>query len=319
MNNSPDNRQKYKYLFGPVPSRRLGLSLGIDLVTPKTCSYDCLFCEVGRTTAMTVERKEYVPAGDILAEFADWHGRGGNADYITLAGSGEPTLHSRFGFIIKELRRMSSIKTALFTNGSMLHMPDVRRDAAFADVAKVSLSAWDDRSYGLINRPHPALGFEDVVLGIGAFRSEFKGELWLEVFVLAGVNDNERDIGRIAAITKGFHADKIHLNTVARPPADKSAVAVDGARLKKLAELFSPEAEVIAGFASGIKCARAISDAEVLAMIARRPCTARDVADAFGVETEATQETLNGMLQNGQVTSERRGKDVYFLVAPTSR
>lgn len=132
--------KKYNHLFGPVPSRRFGRSLGIDLTPYKTCSFDCIFCQLGKTTVKTLERREYVPAAEVIEELDDWIKSGGEADYITLSGSGEPTLHSRFGEIIEFARGASSIPVALLTNGSTLGIPEVRAAAAKADVVKISLS-----------------------------------------------------------------------------------------------------------------------------------------------------------------------------------
>ena len=151
----------YKYLFGPVPSRRLGRSLGVDLTPHKTCSLDCVFCQLGRTTEKTIARQEYVPTDKVLAELAEWLDRDGQADYITLSGSGEPTLHSGFGKVLEFIRSKSVIPAVLLTNGTMLQLPEVREAAACANVVKISLSAWNQASYEWVNRPHNQLRFED--------------------------------------------------------------------------------------------------------------------------------------------------------------
>ena len=180
--------QKYHYLFGPVPSRRFGRSLGVDLTPRKTCTLDCVFCQLGRTTDKTMTRKEYVPVDAVLAELAAWIKENGKADYITLSGSGEPTLHSGFGEVLQFIRSHSSIPAVLLTNGTLLHLPEVQEAACHAHIVKVSLSAWDQASFGWVNRPHPELSFHQVVEGQKAFRARFKGQLWLEVFLVAGMN-----------------------------------------------------------------------------------------------------------------------------------
>ena len=152
-----------KHLFGPVPSRRFGRSLGVDLTPYKTCSLDCVFCQLGRTTNKTVTREEYVATDAVIAELDEWLKRDGHADYITLAGSGEPTLHSRFGEILEYIRKKSIIPAVLLTNGTMLQFQEVRDAAACANIVKISLSAWDQASYGWVNRPHQQLRFDQLI------------------------------------------------------------------------------------------------------------------------------------------------------------
>ncbi|MDY7035834.1 MAG: radical SAM protein, partial [Thermodesulfobacteriota bacterium] len=172
----------YRYLFGPVPSRRFGRSLGVDLNPYKTCSLDCVFCQLGRTTKKTITRREYVPTESVLSELHEWLNEDGRADYITLSGSGEPTLHSRFGDVLQFIRSQSTIPAVLLTNGTMLNLQEVREAAACADVVKTSLSAWDQPSYIWMNRPYPQLRFDHLIEGQKAFRAQFNGQLWVEVF-----------------------------------------------------------------------------------------------------------------------------------------
>jgi wyosine [tRNA(Phe)-imidazoG37] synthetase (radical SAM superfamily) len=139
--------ESYRYLFGPVPSRRLGLSLGVDLNPVKVCTENCVFCQVGRTTELTAERREWVPTAEVLAEFDRWAAAGGTADYVTLSGSGEPTMHAGFGEVLRRVQATGRYRTALLSNGSLMWRPEVRRDAAAADVVKVTISAWDEASF----------------------------------------------------------------------------------------------------------------------------------------------------------------------------
>ena len=237
---------EFHHLFGPVPSRRLGRSLGIDLVPLKTCSFDCVFCQAGHTTCHTLERKEYVSVREVLDEFDAWLAAGGAADFVTLSGSGEPTLHSRFGDVLEAVGARCDARRALLSNGSLFHLPEVRAGAAHADLVKVSLSAWDEATLAAVNRPHAGLTIEAIVSGLTAFRTEFSGELWLEVFVLAGVNDSPEGIRQIAGVAKSIRPDRVHLNTVVRKPAERSARSVSAATLEAIADLFTPRADVIA-------------------------------------------------------------------------
>lgn len=173
---------KYKYLFGPVPSRRLGRSLGVDLTPFKTCSLDCVFCQLGCTTHKTIQRSEYVPVADVQSDIEAWLQTGVKADYITFAGSGEPTLHSGLGEILGFIKEKTPIPTALLSNGTLFSNSEVRSAAQKADLVKLSLSAWDQASFEQVNRPHPDLKFKEVLEGYKVFRDEFKGRLWVEFF-----------------------------------------------------------------------------------------------------------------------------------------
>jgi len=190
----------YKHIFGPVPSRRLGRSLGVDLTPGKTCTFDCVYCQLGRTIYKTLRRKEYVPSQQVTNEFQNWLRQRVEADYITLSGSGEPTLHSQFGDLIQEIKSRAETPVALLTNGSLLCDVDVARAASPADLVKVSLCAWNQESFEAINRPHPDVVFGDVVSGIHRLRQRFNGELWVEVFVVPGLNSEPEQMEQIAEV-----------------------------------------------------------------------------------------------------------------------
>jgi len=295
-----------------VPSRRLGRSLGVDLVTLKTCSYNCVFCQVGRTPHTTRERAEYVPVADVIAEIKDWLDAGGSADVITLSGSGEPTLHLRFGEVLERIRSLTTIPTVLLTNGSLLHLPAVWEGARHASIVKVSLSAWDQTSFEIVNRPDPGLRFEDVVAGLRRFRAEFSGELWLEVFALGGVNADEDGMRRIAAIARGIRPDRIHLNTVVRPPAEATAVPVSVAALERLAGLFAPRAEVVASFKPDSKLEWQATEQDVLGLLRRRPCTVEDASGSLDIRPERLQRIFDRFVAEGSIAMERRGDAEYY-------
>ena len=299
----------FHYLFGPVLSRRMGRSLGVDLVPLKTCSYGCVFCQLGQTTVCTAERREYVPLADVLRELDTWHQEGGRADFVTIAGSGEPTLHTGFGRVLDWIRSTTEIRSALLTNGSLLCMPEVRADARRADVVKASLSAWDQASYERVNRPHPSLRFDDLVAGLSAFRSQFAGELWIEVFLMAGINDREEDVRRIAQHVVGIKPDRVHLNTAVRPAAEAYVKPLPEAALKALARLFRPEGEVTASApARSTGLAHAADrdvqgvDESVYGLVTRHPGTAADVAEALGLDLQDAIDRLERMAEEGRVT-----------------
>jgi len=304
-------RSTCKYLFGPVPSRRFGLSLGVDLVPRKTCTLDCVFCEVGPTTRLTVERKEYAPVAEVERELKTWLAEGGAADVISVTGSGEPTLHSGFGEILRFIKSEIKIKTILLTNSTLLHLPEVRRSAAGADIVKATFSAWDENSFRALARPHPDLRFASLLEGLKSLRAEYEGRIWLEVFVAPGINDALAQIGKIAELAGTLQADKIQLNTAVRPTAECGVSPVDEKKMREIAGLFRPKAEVIAKYSGNVSSQKADRNA-VLAMLRRRPCTVGDVSASFGLDIAYTKNMLHEMLADGLARVEQRGDDEYF-------
>jgi len=307
--------RKYQYLYGPVPSRRFGRSLGVDLIPHKTCSQDCIFCQLGRTTNKTISRQQYVPIDAVLAELEGWLRVDGKADYITLSGSGEPTLHSDFGHVFEFIRSRTRIPAVLLTSGSMLWLPEVRSAASHAHIVKVSLSAWDQNSYNWVNRPHSGLDFNGLVEGQKAFRSKFKGELWMEVFLMTGINSSISDVCKIAALARQIGPDRIHLNTSIRPPAEDFAAALSTERLGSLVHLFHPVAEVIAVFDAKERVETHATKEEIHAMLLRRPCTAWDIAKAFGMHVNEVFKYLGDLLQEERIRSERINRSMYYTAS----
>lgn len=303
--------QLYKYLYGPVPSRRFGLSLGVDLTPFKTCSFDCVFCQLGRTPQKTVARKEYVPVEAVLEELQSWLETGENADYITLSGSGEPTLNAGFGKVLQFLKGRP-IPSVLLTNGSMLMLPEVRESAACADIVKVSFSAWDQGSFEWINRPHPQLKFSDLKNGLKMFRAQFAGKLWIEVFIMLGINSSPENVKKIAAHIKEIGPDHIHLNTVVRPPAEEFAAAIQQTQMASLAGLFDPPAEVIAEFNVNSEKHIMATEDSILAMLQRRPCTTAQIVGVSGMHIMEVSKYLGDLMRNGRIQEKRKKGDVYY-------
>jgi len=299
------------HVFGPVPSRRLGRSLGVDLVPFKTCTYDCIYCQLGRTTRKTLERKEWVPMDAVLEELK--RKLVYRPDYITLSGSGEPTLHSRVGEIIGHIQAMTDEPVAVLTNGSLLWQPQVRAELALADVVLPSLDAGDASRFSFINRPHTSLSFDQVVEGLIAFRREFTGQYWLEVFLLAGYTAILADVDRIATLATEIRPDRVQLNTVARPPAEDFAMRVGPEELACLARRFNPPAEVVAERPSRpCRKSRKSSADTVLDLLRRRPCTADDVAQGLGLNRLEVLKRLERLVTQGAITSSRHAGQVYY-------
>jgi len=313
----------YKYLFGPVPSRRFGLSLGVDLVPRKTCTLNCVFCEVGPTTCLTIDRKEYIPTSEVERELTEWcagpaspkrsEASGGKADVVSVTGSGEPTLHTGFGDILAFIKNKIRIKSVLLTNSTLLYLPDVRRSAASADIVKVTLSAWDEDSFRKIARPHPDLCFALFLEGLQLFRREYSGTIWMEVFIVPGMNSDLEQVKAIAKLARTIHPDRIQLNTAVRPTAESRVGAMPEHFLNEISVLFEPKAEVIAKFTGTGSGKENIDQSAILAMLKRRPCTADDVASAFSLDINDTQAILRKMVAGKMIRKEIRNGDEYFI------
>jgi len=266
-----------RYLFGPVPSRRLGRSLGVDLVPFKTCSYDCIYCQLGPTTCKTIERKAWVPLDAVVAQLQER--LSSKPDYITLSGSGEPTLNSQVGEMIANIKTLTDIPVAVLTNGSLLWIEEVRRQLLGADLVIPSLDAGEETVFQTVNRPHGQIAFEKMLDGLVALRQEFRGAYWLEVMVVGGCTDTVAQIEKLAAAVARIRPDRVQLNTVTRPPAEKTAAAVSPKRLDQFCSFFQPRAEVIADFRRIHQEAEFVASRnEVLDMLQRRPCSVADIA-----------------------------------------
>jgi len=310
-----DSAKKQSYLYGPVPSRRLGLSLGVDIVPAKVCTLDCIYCQLGRTTDKTVQREAFVPLDAVLHELSEKLARGLKADFITISGSGEPTLNAQFGELIDGIRQMTRIPVALITNGTLLYREDVRRDSSKADVVLPSLDAGDEQTFQRINRPHTSISIEKLVLGLCRFREEFDGQIWLEVFFVDRINTDAQQIANIKKLIDRIRPDKIQLNTAVRPTAEPGLRKLDADRLQQIAAQFGERCEVIADFAAARLGKHIENKAEsVLSMLKRRPCSLDDICSSLGMHRNDAIKYVTHFQQRGLVNSEQRGGIVFFKV-----
>lgn len=303
-------------VYGPVPSRRLGRSLGVDLVPFKTCTHDCVYCQLGPTTRKTVCRVHWVDARAVAREVADR--LDSDPDVIALAGSGEPTLYAGLGKVVDGIKATTDVPVAVITNGSLLGLPEVQHDFAHADVVLPSLDSTDEATYQRVNRPHDSLSFDGLVDGIAAFRGGFSGQIWLEVMLLEGVTGTEEEVARLAALARLVAPERIQLNTVVRPPAESSARPVPPERLVVFASAFSPRAEVIVG-APALQSDQEATTGDVLALVARRPCTATDVAAGLGVHQNAALKTLTALVKRGEAVRREHEGGVFYAAADNVR
>jgi wyosine [tRNA(Phe)-imidazoG37] synthetase (radical SAM superfamily) len=236
-----------RFVYGPVASRRLGQSLGIDPIPLKVCNWNCVYCQLGRTRPVTNERKIYHPPAEILGELREVLERlsPDDMDWITVVGSGEPTLNAGLGSLLQGIKDLSQKPIAVITNGSLLYLPEVRQDLLLADAVLPSLDAGSAELYKKINRAHPDITFERLVSGLATFRKEYEGKLWAEVMLLKGLNDTEEALSDLARVLEDVRPDEVHLNTPDRPPAEPWVEPTDAEGMMRARALLGDVARVV--------------------------------------------------------------------------
>jgi wyosine [tRNA(Phe)-imidazoG37] synthetase (radical SAM superfamily) len=301
-----------KYLFGPVPSRRLGLSLGVDLIPPKTCSYDCLYCQIGKTTCKAIEPSAYVPVEAVVAELDEALVKV-QPDYVTFSGSGEPTLHLGLGQLIAYVKERTGAKVAVLTNGSLLYRPEVRERLLKADMVMPTLSTVQEETYRAIHRPHEGLNVPLLIEGLKSLKKSYKGLLFIEVMLLAGFNDKDGEIEALRQVILEIAPDRVQLNTVVRPPADAKAIPLDRKKLEYIKRVFGECAEIIVRAPlRGKQHFQGILSAAVLEMARRRPVTVEDVAGALEAPLLDVGQTVEALVNKGELRRQTHiGKDYY--------
>ncbi|MDB9822283.1 radical SAM protein [Deltaproteobacteria bacterium] len=303
-----------EYIFGPVPSRRLGLSLGIDLIPPKTCTYNCLYCQVGRTTCLIMEPEAFVPVSKIIGEL-EMVLQKVHPDTITLAGSGEPTLHSEIDQVISSIKGTTDTRIALLTNGSLLWREEVRNRVSGADLIMPTLTTVFEDTFRTIHRPHDGLELPLIIEGLKELRKEYEGLIFLEVVLLSGINDGEIELEGLKKVIQEISPDKIQLNTVVRPPSDPRAMSIDMEKLEDIKKYFGERAEIIAGKLSNKISGKHQSMVDVIIEMAkRRPVTGDDIAKVLDTTPEETARLLKGLLVKGAIKKQEHGMEIYYIV-----
>jgi len=263
-----------KYIFGPIPSRRLGKSLGIDPVPLKTCNWNCVYCQLGRSAPLTLERGEYVPRHELLAEVEQTLAayRPGEIDWVTFVGSGEPTLHSGLGWMVRQVKALTDLPVAVITNGSLLYLPEVRDELSVADTVMPTLDAGSARLYRQINRAAPPFSFEKLAEGLYRFRQMYYGKLWIEVMLIHGLNDTPEALQELALALKAIQPDQVHITLPVRPPAEAWVRPSDMAGLRRAEAILGKVALVSVPAASEARAARTGELAEtILSVVTRHP------------------------------------------------
>ncbi|MDD2484337.1 MAG: radical SAM protein [Eubacteriales bacterium] len=225
--------EEMKYIYGPVPSRRLGLSLGVSPIPQKTCNYSCIYCQLGRTNPLTNTRKMFYPVSEIMREFNETLQKNIAFDVVTIVGEGEPTLYSGLGELIAEIKKKTEKPVAVITNGALLYDKTVREELFPADIVLPTVDAYDEASFKKINRPHGTIGFEQVKEGLRVFSEEYKGQLWIEIMLMDKINDDQKSLEEYAKELKKLKYERLYINTPIRPPAESEIKAIDHEKMER--------------------------------------------------------------------------------------
>jgi len=308
--------KSYRYLYGPVPSRRLGRSLGIDLVPSKICTYDCIYCQIGKATEKTLLRKEYIPKEEVLEEVKAFLSEEDSSfDHFSLSGSGEPTLHSEIRFIIEGIKALSSVPVAVITNGSLLCDEKVREDLLQADIVLPSLDAVSSEVFTKINRPHPAISAEKVIEGMVAFRKMYKGKIWLEILFCKGVNDSREELERIKKAVERIQPDLIHLNTVVRPPSEEWAIPLNQEEMERIRTFFGGKASIISEFDRHLDLSSEKDFKEkVVEILRRRPLSLTDLSTGMGIPEKELEKSIGLLIAEGKIRARQFGDSIYYEI-----
>jgi len=308
----------YRYLFGPVPSRRLGISLGIDLVPMKTCTLNCIYCECGRTTDLTIARGEYVPLESVKAEYRRYLAHNPAPDYVTFSGSGEPTLNCDIGDLIRFIQaREQQIPVAVLTNGTLLGDPRVHDELKEASVVIPSLDAATSRVFRKINRPHPKLALDAYIDGLVRFRRGFSGRLWLEVFIVPGLNDTPAELTALKQAIEKISPDRVQLNTLDRPGTINDIRAADRTELERVRDFWQlGNTEIIAHAPERRQLAAYRADAEsaILETVARRPCTLEDLTRILGLHANEVNKYLDVLEADKKITVVQQARGFFYCL-----
>jgi len=304
-----------KYLFGPVPSRRLGYSLGIDMVPSKVCTFDCVYCEVGKTTKKTITRTDFKNAEEIIAETKEFlENYKGRIDHISFSGSGEPTLNIKLGYIASEIRKITSIPLALITNSALFYLEDVRREAIDFDAVLPSLDAVIESSFQEVNKPHKDLNLQKIIDGLIDFSQEYKGHLLLEILFVKGINDSKKDLISLRKVIEKMKVEKIQINTVIRPPAYASSMPIDESDKQMIKSILGDIAELELVFKSNEKNESDAGDDDVMNLLLRRPCTFEQISTSLGISVEKLKLIVEGLEKKEKIRVDKFGNEFYYSV-----
>ena len=308
----------YKHLFGPVPSRRLGMSLGVDLIPHKTCTFNCIYCECGPTTNLTRKIEEYVPFNEVIKELKHFFKNNPVPDYITFSGAGEPTLNSSIGEVLEFIKSSwPNIPVAVLTNGSLFFDKKVREKLLKADLVLPSLDAASELTFRKINRPFHKLKLSEYIQGLVDFRGEFDGKIWLEVLILPGYNDNIRDLELLKKAFESIKPDSVQLNTLDRPGIIKGLKSAGRKKLQEIKDFWNLDnVEIIAAVPErrDIKSYREDVETAILETIVRRPCTLDDLAKILGIHINEINKYLGVLEDEDKIETIQQERGIFYQI-----
>ncbi len=299
------------YIFGPVPSRRLGISLGVDLTPTKTCSFDCLYCQLSKTNYHTSERKEFCKADDVLAELKETLAEIAQPDWITISGTGEPTLHSGLGYILAEIKKLENAPTCVITNSSLMHMPDVRNELMLADRLLPTLTTVNPEIFKRIHRPTADIKLEAILDGLKQFTDKFTGSVEIEVFVCPDINDSEAEIRALSRYLNSLeHLESVYLNTAVRVPLAVDIRTADQSRLNRFRDLLDLKVPVSTAFEHSLipprisSWNRPAASSDILKLLLRHPCSEQQLEKVLGSAPDKIKRLLSDLAASGMIIKE---------------
>ena len=303
-----------KYVFGPVPSRRLGFSLGVDIIPAKYCCFDCIYCQIGKTTNVEMTRKSFIDPYKIIDEIIDTVNKTEHIDYITFSGSGEPTLNSDLGTMIEEVKKTTDIPVSVITNGALLYLDDVRKDLMLADVVLPSLDAVSEDIFRYINRPHSLIEIDTIIRGLKLLRNEYQGKIWLEVMLIKDVNDTREELKKLKEIVSELNVDKLQLNTVTRPPTEETTGRLTKDDLEKICEYLGEPCEIICNFEKSVKKHNKEDwSQKILEILQRRSLTLDDIVKITGISFNKAKSRLKILENEGQIKSYFFDDNIFYM------
>ncbi len=303
-----------KYTYGPVPSRRLGRSLGIDIVSSKSCTANCIYCQIGSREPLPPIRKRFFPPGDIEADIDTAVAVTEDIDWLTFSGSGEPTLSNDLGQLVDHCKSIGTAPVCVLTNGTLLWMPSVRDGLSNADLVVPNLDAAAPELFKRIVRPHESITFDKYLDGMLDFSSEFEGSLHLEIVLVAGINDSDEHLHKLAEIVEKISPDGVWIGTIKRPPAETYVKPVSEETLLKAAGIIGKSSEIIHDYKSrGNEVFPSWDIAEkIIELLKRRPETAKNIAEGLSANYHETLKAISRLEESGEIIRKEKDNDIFF-------
>ncbi|MFZ5950435.1 MAG: radical SAM protein [Candidatus Rifleibacteriota bacterium] len=302
------------YVFGPVPSRRLGISLGVDLTPTKTCSYDCIYCQLSRTKFLTAKRDRFCPPHDVINELREVLSEIATPDWVTFSGTGEPTLNVDLGFIIAELKKFTQAPVCVITNSSLIHLEEVRNDLLLADRILPTLTTVRQSTFVRIHRPAPGIELNDTLTGLKLFSEKFSGTIEVEIFVIPGINDSDEEISGLHDFIETMPGiSSIYLNTSVRAPLENEVITADQGRLDRFREKLNLRIPVSTAFEHNLiplrpaNWNRENAGNEILKLLLRHPCNHEQICQVLGIDPARLTTIIKQLLDENKIIRRENG------------